>query len=105
MKVFVDFELTMPTGEAYGRVSGPLDLHCIPQVGDVLSFGISPNSVAIPSGVIKGGHLAVQSRVFGVASNNLQLVLESMTARDMDAAEAVARYMSNDFSLIVEPYD
>ena len=106
MKIHVDFSVITKSGEAIGHVNGLLDCFVEPQMGDTISFMLSPEGITIPLGHVFGGLLKVNSRVIRLDGTEipLSLELEDFLVDTREQAIELMKYFESSFKLYANYY-
>jgi hypothetical protein len=100
IKVYVDISL-FTKDNAFGRISGSIEVPELPQIGDLISF---PLSAAEEHGGYVG-LLRVSHRIIPAnRDEQIQLSLEDVTVETMDDARRVMVFFEEVCSLFGEPY-
>jgi hypothetical protein len=99
--VYVDVSL-FTKEDAFGRISGVLELAVIPQIGDWLSFDFPKRGEQT---VHSPGIVKVTDRIISAnGDEQVQLSLDDITVATSDDARAVMTFLEKSYGLIGDPY-
>lgn len=102
MKVAIDFSVFTSPDDAYGNVTGSLDLCAVPAVGDRVSFLFSRDST-LP-GASFDGFLIVTDRRFDSRQGTCTILLEGLVVTSVHEAEILMKYFEAGFGLLAYRY-
>jgi hypothetical protein len=103
-RVQIDASLFSASGEALGRISGPLEFEFLPRAGEVLSLLLASNGVAAPASVGSLLHPKVATVLHKPDAGGTMLMLEDVVAESRGVAKELVAYLSAGFDLFFEPY-
>jgi hypothetical protein len=95
--VYVDASV-FTKADAFGRISGTIDLSVIPQVGDLMAFG--PHGSA--SDFVAVDLLRVTNKIIHANGDDVNLSLDDITVETEDDARAVLRFLEDAYNLFGE---
>jgi len=99
MKVYVDISV-FTEDAAVGQVSGKIDVPIVPEIGDIVNFGVSKEG-HIEEPLVFGAHLKVTDRVISVDSDaEIALSLSDLTLATSGDAEKAMTYFENRYGLM-----
>jgi hypothetical protein len=102
--VQIDASLFSASGEALGRISGPLEFELLPRAGEVLSLLFASNGAAAPASVGSLLHLKVANVLHTPGLGGTMLMLEDIVAESRGVAKELVAYLSAGFDLFFEPH-
>ena len=102
MKVDIDFSVFTSPSDAYGNVTGSLELCALPAVGDRVSFLFARDS-SLP-GSSFDGFLVVTDRIFDAEQGACTIGLEELVATSASEAEMLMKYFEAGFGLLAYRY-
>ena len=108
MIVYIDFSIFIEQGEAFGYVSGELELLETPQIGDSISFSFSESESQVCPPKDFGRLMTVTNRIISVnpeLKRPLALSLSDVIAKDRENAMEIAIYFEKGFGLFAEIYE
>ena len=83
---------------AFGRISGPIDLSVIPQVGDLMAFGPRGSG----STFVAVDLLRITNRIIHANGDDVSLSLDDITVEAEEDARAVMRFLEEAYDLFGE---
>ncbi len=104
----IDFSIFIGQSEAFGYVSGELELPETPQIGDSISFPFPKSGFKAVSSADFGGLLIVTDRIISVgvdAPRPIALSLSDIIATNRASAMEIATYFEKEFGLFAEIYE
>lgn len=102
MKVDIDFSVFTSPSDAYGNVTGSLELCALPVVGDRVSFLFARDS-SLP-GSSFDGFLVVTDRRLDAEQGTCTIGLEELVATSASEAEILMKYFETGFGLLAYRY-
>ena len=102
MKISVDFSIFFHDGQAFGNVTGELELATTPMKGDIVSFLFPKNGMPRPLSSAFAGLLPVTDRI--IASDFFTIGLGDINANSIKDALEISIYFEDAFGLHVVIY-
>jgi hypothetical protein len=101
MKIAIDASIFTKEAGSFGKLSGPLELPCEPQIGDTISFIFPKNKAVLPLPGIAGQY-RIEDRILGVYEGaEVIVMLEDITVDSIAQARALSDYLERGFDLVV----
>lgn len=103
-RVQIDASLFSASGEALGRISGPLEFELLPRAGELLSLLFASNGVAAPASLGSLLQPKVAKVLYAPGMSGTMLMLEDIVAESRGVAKELVAYLSAGFDLFFEPH-
>lgn len=104
-QVQIDASLFLADGAALGRISGSLEFHIVPRVGEILSLLFNPSGLVVPSSAAPLLHPKVVDILHSPGPKGMvMLTLDDVVADNLSVARELVEYLEAAFDLFFEPY-